>query len=102
MFSAGTTGPVDGTVVSGIGVQETSKGLGFLRNLADRPLGRPFEEHVLDHVGDPRDPIGLVEVPHLDVGSHAGQRDGVLLSNDHGQTVLQDDFRRLSDVFSKI
>ena len=75
--------------------------MGFASDFAHRTLLGAFEEHVLDHVRNAGDPVVFVEISRFHVRINANKGYGLLLTNEYGQPVLEDDLRGLSLIFSK-
>src|SRR5579863_187690 len=69
----GDDGVVARVIVDRVRVEIAAARFGLTRDLADATGRRALEVHVLEHVRDPHDVVGLIEVPGLDVGH---DRDG--------------------------
>ena len=68
---------------------------------ADRTFCRALEKHVLDHMRYAGNAVVFVEVSGFNKGIDADKRNGLLLTYKNGQSVLEDNLRGLSLIFSK-
>ena len=89
----------DRTVKVGVGIRRAAQRAGLFRDLPSRTHGCAIEEHVFDHVRNAGKMVRLVEVPDLDMGGDAGQRNRGVLPGDNGQSVLENDSGRGSGIF---
>ncbi len=77
-------------VVDRAGVEIAAASLRFLGDDANAARRRPLEVHVLEHVGDADDVVGLVEVPRLHVCDDRDDGCRVVSAHENGQPVRQD------------
>ncbi len=82
-------GVVDRVVVDRRRVQVATRGFRFLRDLTHAAARRALEVHVLEHVRDAHDVIGLVEVPGAHEGDDRDNGSRRIAPDQHGQTVRQ-------------
>ena len=76
-------------VVDRAGVEIAADGLRLLGDLADAARRRALEVHVLEHVRDADDVVGLVEVAGAHVRDDGDDRRRAVAPNQHGQSVGQ-------------
>ena len=88
---------IDRVIVDRSRVEVATTRLGGLGDLPDTARGRPLEVHVLEHVGDADDVVGLVEVAGLDPRDDgddgrrriAPEQDGEAIGEDHAAHVIR-------------
>ena len=82
-------GVVRGVIVDRVRVEIAAVRLRFAGDLPHATGWRPLEEHVLQHVRDADDVVGLVEIPHLHVGHDGDHRCRRIATHQQRQTVRQ-------------
>ena len=81
---------IDRAVEAGIGVHVTAGFLHFLINAAAGPRGRALEQHVFEHVRQPRaEPAALVDAARAAPRLRGDNRRAVILAHDDGQAVVE-------------